>query len=189
MIDLNINGKVYRHPSKIEEVTLRQWVSIMSVEKEEGEAGINSNIKQFSAFSGIPVDILKTVKKKDLMYHIHVVFELMNRTDVKDDELPVSFKLGRTNYHVTQDIDNAAMAQYIDCTHYMNKMKSSPEFYAYMLAIYCTKKNEKYGSFDLIERAELMLDLNMLDALRVNAFFLTTSEDYLADSQLYLEGK
>lgn len=188
MIELTIDNKIYEHPSKIEEVTLKQWIAIKSVEQNEDATPLESNIKAFSKFSGIPVKVLKGVNKTTLMYHIYLVTEILS--DMKEDNsLPKSFKVGRETYLVPKSIDDCDMAQYIDCTHYMNSMQSSPEFYPYMLAIYCLKKGEKYGRFDLDKRAKWMLKANVLDALRVNAFFLTTSKDYLSDFQRYLEAK
>jgi len=51
------------------------------------------------------------------------------------------------------------------------------------------KKKEKYGDYDIDERAKEMLKCNVKDALTINGFFLSTSEDYLQDSLRYLGEK
>jgi hypothetical protein len=191
MIDLNINGKIYRHPSKIEEVTLGQYIAIQAVEQSEGDTDINNSIKSFSEFASIPIDVLLQAPTKELLYHISLVHELLGDISDIDTTPPKTIKIGKTTYKVNQDIDGAEMAQYIDCTHYMNVMQSSPEFYPYMLAIYCLKGKERYnkGKYDLTARAKQMMQCNVIDALRVNAFFLHTSENFLQDSLRYLGAK
>jgi hypothetical protein len=191
MIDLNINGKIYRHPSKIEEVTLEQWIAVQAAEQSEDDTSIHNDFKAFSAFSGIPIKVLKSAPSKDMHYHISVIRELMGDISRIDDSVPKSFNIGKVTYNVEQDIDGADMSQYIDCTHYMNMMHSSPEFYPYMMAIYCLKPKEKYnaGKYNLEKRADEMLKCNIVDALRVNAFFLDTSENFLQDSLRYLGAK
>lgn len=190
MIDLTIGKKTYRHPSKIEEVTLRQWIAIMNVEQDDQLSHIENNIKSFSEFSGVPIKELHKVPRKKLKFYIAQVHGMLGNIDQSSIKQPKSFKVGRSTYYVNQDIDEASTSQYIDCTHMMNLLNSSPDFYPYMMAIYCLKKNEKYNSkgYDLEKRAEVMRDANVLDALRINGFFLTISEDYRNDSLLYLEG-
>lgn len=188
MIKLTIGKNTYLHPSKIEEVTLRQWIAIQAVEDSNDLSHIENNINAFSAFSGVPVKDLKTLPRKKLKFYIAQVYAMLGNIDQTDSDTPKSFKIGRTTYYVNQDIDEAETTQYIDCTHFMNSMSSSPAFYPYMMAIYCLKKGEKYnkGKYDLKDRAEVMLDANVLDALKINAFFLNTSQDFQEDSQLYL---
>ena len=190
MIKLTIGKKEYLHPSRIEEVTLRQWIAIKSVEESTELSHIENNINAFSEFSGVPVKELHKVPRKKLKFYMAQVYDMLNNVDPADNVPPKSFKAGRNTFYVDQDIDEASTAQYIDCTHYMNLLKSSVDFYPYMMAIYCLKKGEKYnkGKYDLSKRVEQMMDANVLDALRVNAFFLIISKDYREDTLLYLVG-
>lgn len=190
MIKLTVDKREYLHPSKIEEVTLRQWVAIQNVEENTELSHIENNINAFSEFSGVPVKELHKVPRKELKFYIAQVYEMLGNIDTQDNIPPKSFKAGRNTFYVNQDIEEADTSQYIDCTHYMNMLKSSPDFYPYMMAIYCLKKREKYnkGKYDLAKRVEQMLDANVLDALRINAFFLITSKDYQQDTLLYLVG-
>ena len=191
MIDLTIGKKTYQHPSKIEEVTLKQWIAIQAAEQSENDTDISNNFKAFSAFSGIPEKVLQSAPSKDMHYHIGVVIDLIGNISKIDHTPPKSFKIGKHEYIVNQDIDGCDMGQYIGCTHYMNLMKSSPEFYPFMLAIYCLRKGEKpISSTDkLKKRAATMLRCNVVDALRVNGFFLNTSQSFLQDSLRYLGEK
>jgi len=149
---------------------------------------IENNINAFSKFANIPAKELRKAPRKELKHHIATVYSMLGNADSKDNTLPKSFRVGRSTFYVNQDIDECSTSQYIDCTHFMNLLKSSPDFFPYMLAIYCLKKGEKYnkGKYDLDKRVEQMMNASVLDALRINAFFLTTSKDYLEDSQLYL---
>ena len=184
MIDLTIGKKTYRHPSKIEEVTLDQWIKLSEVEHDESKTVIENNLLGFSAFANIPMKVLLSAPKEEMMYHVIQVTEMLNQ--VEADKTPIdSFKIGRTTYYVTQDIDNALIAQYIDCTHRMKQLNSEAVYYPYMMAVYCLKKGEKYG-FDLEERAKIMRKARAVDAIKVNAFFLTTSRSYLRDFRHYM---
>lgn len=191
MIELTIGKKTYTHPSKIEEVTLEQWVAIQAAEQGESATHIENNISQFSALTGIPVKKLETVNTKDLLHHINIVFEMIDSVPKMDGKPPKSFKVDGETYIVNQDIDLCPVSQYIECTHYMNLMNSSPEFYPYMMAIYCLKKGEKPLSTakKLEARVKVMLKANVIDAIKVNTFFLHISQSYLKDSQLYLRAK
>lgn len=190
MIKLTIDNTEYLHPSKIEEVTLRQWIAINDIEEDTSLSHIENNIKAFSAFSGVPVAKLSTLPKKDLLYYISITYEMVGKVDLTDNVPPKTFKVGRSTFIVNKNIDDCEVSQYLDSTHYMKLLESSPSFYPYMMAIYCLKKREKYnsGKYDMAKRVEQMLDANVLDALKINAFFLITSQDYQNDTRLYLAG-
>ena len=185
MIDLNINGTIYRHPNKIEEVNLKQYISLMAVEHDESKTPLENNLKGFSEFADIPMDALKSAPAKEVMYYISQLTNMLSEIDVDKDMID-KFKVGRFTYYVNQDIDGADMAQYVDCTHMMNLMNSEPEYFPYMMAIYCLRKNEIYDDVDLEKRAAIMMKANVVDAIKVNTFFLTTSQNYVRDFQLYL---
>lgn len=192
MIKFTIEGKDYFHPNKIEEVTLRQFQDLKSVEFDEDATPFENNILGFSRFSKIPMEVLTTLKKKELIYHIMQLHEMLESV-AKQDKLIEKFKIGRYNYHVPKDFDYEETGNYISCTHMMNKfkaMESEPAqtaFYPYMMAIYCLRKDEKQITMEqLEERAEIMRDARVSDALNVNTFFLISSRGYLEDFQLYL---
>lgn len=183
MIDLTIGLKTYRHPSKIEEVTLDQWINLRSVQPEEDGY---DNLRGFSAFADIPLEELKKAPKKEVAHYILELTELLAATGEPDKEPLKKFKIGKYNYNVEQDLDGASVGQYIDCTHYM-KMLPEEEFYPYMMAIYCLRKDESYEDLDLEARVIEMRRAKVMVGLNVNAFFLNSSTDYLRDSQLFME--
>ena len=191
MIKLTIKGKDYFHASKIEEVTLDQWINLRTVQPEEGETTLKENIKAFSAFTGVPQKALRLIPKKELAYYMSEVIDRV--TEVKAhiaDSKPIhQFNIGKSTYYIEQDLDNAPLGQYSDCTHFMNQMASDEEFMPYMMAIYCLKKGQKHtdNMDELEKRAKTMRKARAMDALLIHAFFLTTSEDYARDSQLYME--
>lgn len=193
MIKLTIANKDYFHPSKLEEVTLDQWINLRGVETEEGETSLKENIKSFSAFTGVPQKALRLVPKKKLYFYMN---EVINRvTEVKAhvaDSKPIhELTIGKNTYHIEQDLDNAPLGQYSDCTHFMNLMQSDEEFLPYMMAIYCLKKGQKHtdNMKELEKRAKTMRKARAMDALLIHAFFLDTSQDYAKDSQLYMVEK
>jgi len=177
MIQVTIGKRKYLHPSKADEVTLAQAISLL---------GHDNDIDAFSAFSGIPVKELKSVPTIELYSHMEAVSSIiheLNNTDTRP--YPESFKIGRTTYYPSQDLDNEPAEKYIDCTHYMRMFKGNEmAFYPYMMAIYCTKKNEKYEDINLEDRAEVMRKALAVDAVSIASFFLFTSKvfpkDYLA---------
>lgn len=185
MIKLTIGDKDYLHPNKISEVNLKQWIDLKSVQNDESLTPLENNLKGFSEFSGIPMKALLSAPKKEVMFYISQVINMLSEVDV-DKEMIDSFKVGRTTYYVNKDIDSAPTAQYIDCTHKMNQMNSEPCFYPYMMAIYCLKKNEKYDKVDLKKRVKIMHKAKVVDAIKVNTFFLITSQSYREDFLLYL---
>jgi len=182
MIEVTIGKRKYLHPSKIEEVTLDQWINITSKEDD---------IEAFSAFSGIPLKVLRSAPKVEVqshMFQLSLLFEDVK--DKLDDHFPESFKVGRSTYYPNQDLDNADYGQYLDCTHYMKAYEGRlTEFYPYMMAIYCLRKGEKYEDIDLENRAKEMRKAMALDAVCINNFFLFTSKDYAKDCQHYFQEK
>ena len=195
MIKLTIGKKTYQHPSKIEEVTLNQWINLMAVEADESLSDIENDLKGFSEFAEIPMKVLIASPKKDVLFHIHTVSNMLNEVgDIDLDKTIEKFKIGKYNYHVPKDFDKEDMGQYITCTHYMNKMgaletqSNEAHFLPYMLAIYClrTGETEIQDADELETRANIMRRLCVVDAIRVKSFFLIISEDFRNDFQRYL---
>ena len=190
MIRLTIKGKDYEHPSKLEEVTLKQWIDLKTVQPEEDDTSLENDIKGFSAFTGVPQKALRLIPKKELVYYMQQVIERITEVNahVMDTKPITEFKIGRSTYYIEQDLDNALLGQYSDCTHFMSAMSSDWEFLPYMMAIYCLKKGQSHTDDmqELEKRAKVMRKARAMDALIVHAFFLTTSEDYAKDFQLYL---
>lgn len=183
MIELQVGKKKYKIPSKIEEVTLRQWQDLNNTEEDKTE------VESFANFSGIPFSKLKKANTKEVLYFIHQLNEMLSVENIGEPETPTSFKVKGVEYIVDQDIDNLPMAQYLDCTAYMQRLQGKEhEFYPYMMAIYCLKKGEKYSfTGDTLEkRAEIMRDCSFLEAYSINLFFLITSEVFRNATLQYL---
>lgn len=180
MFEVVIDKKTYLHPSRPEEVTLKQWIDLN---------GETEEINAFAAFSGIPLKELLSAPQKDVLAHINRLALLLKniKEDTKSDA-PGKIKLGKYNYYVNKDIGAASMAQYLDCTHYMKYFKDNiTGFYPYMMAIYCLRKDEEYNGegYDLEKRAEIMRGALAVDAIRINAFFLNGSTEYAHNFNLY----
>lgn len=183
MIDLTIGNKTYRHPSKLEEVTLGQWIDLVTVKPEDDGY---DNLRGFSAFSSIPMDALKKAPSKEVFYYITQLTDTLSCVDNEDysKQKPITkFKIGRYNYYVEQDMDGAAHGRYIDCIHLM-KILPEHEYLPYMLAIYCLRKDESYEDIDIHERAIEMRRAKVVIGKSVTGFFLNSSTRYLRDSQL-----
>jgi len=181
MIELTVKGKKYKHPSKVEEITLQHWVDITSSEDE---------IEAFAVFAGIDYDELLTIPTDTVMDHIKSTTALLtiDPETIKAKEVD-KFKIGKETFYVRKDFDKVDMGSYLGATDLMGKMKYEA-FHAYMLAIYCLKKNEK--PFDDAEalhaRADTMMKLDVMTALNINGFFLSLSKAYQKDSLAYMEG-
>lgn len=182
MFEVIINKKTYQHPSRLQEVKLQQFIEIT---KPSDENDPMSELKSYSRFSGIPLKDLEKAPMSDVNKQIENTKRTLSSIEfVKDMETPTKIKIGRNTYYVAQDLDGAPMAQYIDCTHYMKSFGSNlTAFYPYMMAIYCLKKGEEYNfeGNELEERADIMRKCFAVDAISINAFFLTGSEVYARD--------
>ena len=182
MIELTVKGKKYKHPSKVEEITLQHWVDITSSEDE---------IEAFAAFAGIDYDELLTIPEALVTDHITSVTNLLtiDPETIKAKEID-KFKIGKETFYVKKDFDKVDMGSYLGATDLMSKMRYEA-FHAYMLAIYCLKKNEKpfEDAEALHARAETMMKLDVITALNINGFFLNLSKAYQRDSLAYMEGK
>ena len=188
MIKLTIGDKAYKYPSENEEVTLEQWIDLQKVQPEE--TTFNSDVKAFSKFTGVPQKELRKMGKKELAHHMPQVIERVTSigAHILDAEPIHELKIGRSMYYIEQDLDNAPLGQYSDCTHFMNKMESDWDFLPYMMAIYCLKKGQTHTDDmeELEKRARAMRKARAVDALIIHNFFFHTSQDYAKDFQLYM---
>lgn len=185
MFEVVIDKKTYEHPSKIEEVSLQQWIDLNSEKEDE--------LKAYSKFSGIPMKQLEACNNKEVRSHLIRLAKLFGQAaDIQDQDPPEEFTIGNTTYCVNQDMDNAPMSQYLDCTHYMKFFNNNQtEFYPYMMAIYCLRKGEKYDFTpdQLTKRAKKMRKAQAVDAININAFFLHGSQSYANNSQAFFQAK
>lgn len=185
MFNVTIGKRTYSHPSKLSEVTLKQWIDITSEEDD---------IDAFSAFSGIPVKELRAAPRKDVEKHMISLAVVLNDSIIDESgeaikrPVPKKFRAGKYSYIVDQDLDNASMGKYLDCTHYMKLFQGQDQqFYPYMMAIYCQRKGESYDDVDLELRVEEMRKAKATDAMAINAFFLNISVQYSKDYQAYFQ--
>lgn len=189
MYEVVINKKTYQHPSRIEEVTLKQWIGF---NEPVDETDPNAEIEVLANFSGIPLKELKKAPSSDVLEHIERTKKTISDiSQVEAGNTPLKIKIAGRNYFVNQNLDAAPMAQYIDCTHYMKYFgENIAGFYPYMMAIYCLRKDEDYNGegYDIEVRAEIMRKAMAIDAIRINAFFLTGSKAYAKNSAAYSQG-
>lgn len=189
MYKVTIGKKTYSHPSTIEEVTLKQWIGLNQPIDEDSK---DAEIEVLANFSNIPLKELKKAPAKQVLKHIELTKQTIAQIDhVEAGETPLKIKISNRNYYVNQDLDNAPMAQYIDCTHYMKFFgENIAGFYPYMMAIYCLRKDEEYNGegFNLEARAEIMRKAMAIDAIKINAFFFAGSKDYATNSRVYSQG-
>ncbi len=183
MIKLTIKDKEYLHPSKMEEVTLNHWIGLTSSEDD---------IENFSNFANIPIKVLMSVDPDDVYNHIDQTYKMIQVVTQTASDLsePIeSFKVDRSTYYVPKDFNKKNFGMYLDSISFMSQMRTE-EFYAYMMAIYCLKKGEEVfvDSEQLEKRANIMRKVDILTALRVNGFFLTSSKAYQKDTLLCSQG-
>lgn len=182
MIEITLGTKKYKVPSKLEEVSLRQYQAL----KEESE----DTIEAFSKFSKIPLKQLKKASQEEVLYFISQLGDMLQEINIetlKKDPIK-EFKVKRKKFYPLPNVDKQSMGRYLDCSSYMKALQEQEYlFYPYLMAIYCPKKEEEYD-FDgdqLEARAELMRDLPVITALTVCAFFLNNSKNFAHDFQVY----
>tara|TARA_R100001244_G_scaffold131882_4_gene106093 strand:- start:49 stop:645 length:597 start_codon:yes stop_codon:yes gene_type:complete len=184
MINLTINKKVYKVPSKLSEITLKQFQAL----KEESD----NNVESFSKFANIPLKELNKCPQDEVLFFISQVFDLIQKIDMEDinNEDPKPFKVGTTKYYPRASVDKENMGLYIGCSSYMERLTGQEYlFYPYMMAFYCPRKGEEdmEDQEEIEKRAEVMRGANVIDALRVNAFFLNNSKNYERAFQQYFQ--
>ncbi len=182
MIDFKLKGKKYKIPSKIEELTIRQYLDIIKTD---------SDSDLLSKLGGIPIEDIKTCNQKEVSFFIHQLSEMFNDIkDIDEKDMPLSFRINDSRYWICQDIANASWGRWEDCRKYMKQYADNiEEYFPYLLSIYSLKKEEKYDSSILNERVEQFKDLPYVLGLKMHAFFLTSNQEYLNVISLYLKEK
>ena len=115
--------------------------------------------------------------------------------DMESDEAltPEFVEAEGEKYYLPKTIDNHSYGQWVDCNGMMAKFAGAEyEFYPLNMALWLTKEGEEYGygideeakdygaqvSAELDKRHAIFQGVSVEVALRVNAFFLQSSEEY-----------
>jgi hypothetical protein len=173
MIKLTIDGKDYLHPSKLEEVTLQQWIDLMKVEKKEGETDLRSDLRAFSKFTGVPQKALnymaRNTSQKEMYFYMEQVRQMITKvsTSVLDEKPITSLEINGKTYYVCKDIDDDDFSKYLDCTDLMKVIDSEWDFLPYMMAIYCLQEGQVHAKDQdqLEQRAKTMRKAKAVDGV------------------------
>lgn len=161
-------NKNYNCPESWQDVSVRQQIEVETLSNTQTYI---KSLGVISAYTGIPIDEIKKANIKDLL-------EVMQSLSFIDSELSkeplFEFEYKGDKYSVSETIlkqefqdwiaAQTAIAEYRD-----NNWKQL----VYLLAIMAKRDGESLDSFDVNERAEYLMDIDVETCQRIGAFFLS----------------
>jgi len=166
METIKIDKTEYNIPESWEELTLQNYLDIMSI--PSGFTQSNKLIKIFEYAGGIPVEVSKKLSF-DQLSKINKVFEWMNTLYAP---APINeFSFNGIKYKA-EPISESLFGSYVDYETFIEKygvIQGLP----YLIAIMARKDGETYDDYNTYERAELFRGLPLTVALDLSCFFLT----------------
>jgi hypothetical protein len=185
MKDLLINKVEYQIPSGWEDLTLQQYLEAMAI--PSGMTLANKKIKNIHIMSKIPVNVLREMNT----YDINQIMNLLQFIGKGLSGIPKSdidyFDFKGEAYFV-EPVGSSLFGAYIDYEHYL-EVHGAIQALPWLMAIVCRKRDEKYGDYDVHERAEEFRDLPFLLVHNVSAFFLINYQLSNVISMLTLKQK
>lgn len=191
MIELTLKNKKYLMPGSMKELTVANFLTLSDGKKDV--------LEMLSELAGIPLEDLRSSPKKvvdNILFTFNQIAELYGDTSfLKEEnvEAPEYFMHEGDKYLVPEDIGELTSGQWFDCNAMMSKYQDNQfKFYTYLIAIYCQKavkgsfpfyreKAEAYNCDAVEERANSFLNMKMLDAHKINVFFLMINNEYAKD--------
>jgi hypothetical protein len=171
MKTIKFNNKIYQIPWDWQSVTLRQQIlseSLSSTQTHVKSLGV------IAAYTQIPIDELKQANTKDLL-------EIMTLLSFIDKELSkeslFQFEYKGESYNVSETIIKQQFQDWIAAQTAIAEYKDNNwKQLVYLLAIMAKKDGETLDNFDVNERAEYFMDVDVETCHRVGAFFLSNQK-------------
>ena len=184
-IDLDQGGKVTRYTvTALEDMTVRDWLAITSPPLSTDMVDRTEVLVELlHRLTKAPKDALANVPAKG----VHKLLDAMEgemvkaskaRTKAQTGKPPSSFEFNGETYIVPQDPENEmtfGQAESLDKV-LLAQCKTDSEGYAAILAVMCLKEGEVFSTAILKDRMALFMDLPVLTAFDVCAFFFACSE-------------
>ena len=167
MKEFTLDKVTYQIPESWHEVTIRQ--QMIAEELQDSQTYVKS-LGVLSAYSGIPIDILKHTPTAELT---NIMSEL-SFINTEVDKTPIfKFTYKGEEYNVSESLLNNQFQDYIaGQTAILEYKNNSWKQLSYLVAIMAKKQDETLDSFDLNKRAEFFMDLDVQTVSQVAGFFL-----------------
>ena len=164
-------NKNYECPTAWNEITIRKQIEVGEL------ADTQSYVKSLgviSAYIGIPIAELKTAKTED-------VIDIMANLNFINDSISIEplseFNYNGKTYNVNETILKQEFQDYVAAQTAIAEYKDTNwKLLSYLTAIMAKQSGESLDDFDVNERAEQFLDLDVETCNRVSAFFLTSQK-------------
>lgn len=166
METIKIDNQEYNIPQSWDELTLQQYIDIMSI--PSGFTPSNKLIKIFEYAGGIPVEISKKLDFNQLK-QINNVLDWMNKPYNPVEINEFDFK---GEVYKAEPISESVFGAYVDYETFLEKYGSIAGL-PYLIAVMARKDGENYDDYNTYKRAEEFRALPLTVALDLSAFFLT----------------
>jgi hypothetical protein len=168
-LKIEINNKKYRFPESLEDISLKQFLGVQEILLEEEGGTLHKYIKIISYLSQIPEPVLKDTGPQVIEPLLKSIDKLIE-SNIPESSI-TELKIDGETYFVNQDFSNSKFGEYID---YDNFLKAYGPLNAipYILTILLKKEGDSYGSYNPLDRVNIMETLPAQTALGIANFFL-----------------
>jgi hypothetical protein len=177
-------------PTKLKDLTLGKYILFDELAKQHDEStDPNKDYilleKWFGQdFTEMPADVADA-------FIDEWVKDMTDTTTInvaENEKPPKTIKIAGDTFEVPQNLEHdCTVAQYVDYSKYQQSYQgSSYGFYAVALAIFLKKRGQGYKEVKLNDRIELMKSVNLIDAVKITAFFFVQSQRYRDITNLFL---
>lgn len=163
---IKIDNNEYNVPDSWEELTLQQYLDLMSI--PSGFTPSNKLIKIFEYTCGIPVEVSKKISPPELVK----INSLLNWMDKSYVASPIREFLFKNVEYKAESISDSVFGAYVDYETFLDRY-GAIQGLPYLIAVMARKQGEKYEDYDTYKRAEEFKELPLTVALDLAAFFLT----------------
>jgi len=178
MIELKIEGKIYQMPNSWEEVTLKKYIEIQSVEED----GAKQLIAYISILSGCPLKTLLQVSLDSLSN-----FDMSWLNKPMSEGVEMILVIDGKKYGLIKDMKKISLGEYVDLDYYT--LGESHKNLHYILAIMMRPVIledgelyiiEKYDSEKLEDRAKIFFEfMNMKQLHNCSHFFSNSANGFI----------
>jgi hypothetical protein len=186
MNKIEINGKTYQYPEKLDELKWDMYEKIMIVQNADDINISERIIKIFSLLTGIEESIVRVLPYTTAKR----VFDTMKfLDDIKNIQITpiLNFHFDGVEYEVDTDFKNWNFRQYIDSEVILDMYKdNTTEALPYILAVFSHPVGEEYKDSDtVLKRGEAFKKLNVETVLSVGGFFLLKKNGLIQSGEIY----
>lgn len=171
MKTITFNHKKYDVPTTWRDVTLRMQLEVSKIESTQAHV---KTIAVIAAYTGIPILDLRNAKVEQLAE----IMSVLAFIDTPINTKPVfNFMYKGHEYNVMESLINNQFQDYVACQTAISEYdKDMWKQLSYLAAILAKRNGETLDSFDVNERAEYMMDLDVNTCNGIAAFFLSNQK-------------